>query len=142
VRRRLLPRWAVELSAGARGLLEEEALHGRVRSRAVPLSLRVLAGVVPFATRARAGAAMALTARALFFSAVPDAGAAATSQSALALYLRGELWADVGLGPLRLRASAGVGAPLRSVTADDSGVPVGGAHGVELHGQAGLVLEL
>jgi hypothetical protein len=36
----------------------------------------------------------------------------------------------------------GIGAPLRSVTADDSGVPVGGARGLELHGQAGLALEL
>jgi hypothetical protein len=142
LRQWLLPRWALELSAGARGLLEEEAPHGRVRSRAVPISLRILAGLVPFASRARAGAATALTARMLFYDAEPKAGATAISQTALALYLRGELWADIAIGPVRLRASAGVGVPLRSVTADDTGVPVGGARGLELHGQAGVALEL
>jgi hypothetical protein len=142
LRRWLRPRWALELSAGARSVLDEDAPHGRVRSRAVPISLHLLAGLVPFATRARAGAAAALTARTLFLSAVPDTGVAASSQTALAIYLRGELWADVALGPVRLHASAGVGAPLRSVIADDSGTPVGGARGIELHGQAGLVLGL
>lgn len=142
LRQWLLPRWALELSAGARSLLEEEAPHGRVWNRAVPISLRILAGLVPFASRARAGAATALTARMLFYGAEPKAGATAISQTALALYLRGELWADLAIGPVRLRASAGVGAPLRSVTADDTGVPVGGARGLELHGQAGVVLEL
>ena len=142
LRRWLLPRWALEFSAGARTVLDETAPHGQVRSRALPISLRMLAGIVPFAARARAGAATALTARTIFYSAEANAGAAAISQLALAVYLRGELWADVALGPLRLRASAGAGVPLRSVTADDSGIPVGGARGIELHAQAGLVLEL
>jgi hypothetical protein len=142
IRRWLLPRWALELTAGWRGLVDETAPHGRVRSRAFPLSLRILAGVVPFATRVRAGAATALAVTPLFFSAQPEPGAVGASQTAVAIYARGELWADVALGRFRLRASAGAGVPLRSVTADDAGVAVGGARGLDLHGQAGLVLEL
>ncbi|HEX7506469.1 MAG TPA: hypothetical protein VF550_06840 [Polyangia bacterium] len=142
IRRWLFPHWALELGGGARNVLVEEAPHGRVRSRALPIALRLLAGLVPFASRARAGAAAALSARTLFYSAEPVAGAVARSQTALAIYLCGELWADIGLGRFRLRASTGAGAPLRSVTADDSGTPVGGAHGLELHGQVGVVLNL
>ena len=142
MRRWLLPRWALELSGGGRSVLVEEAPHGQVRSRALPISLRLLAGLVPFASRARAGAAAALTARTLFYSAEPDAGAVAHARTTLAIYLCGELWADIGFGRFRLRAQAGAGAPLRSVTADDSGAPVGGARGLELHGQVGVVLEL
>jgi hypothetical protein len=142
MRRWLLPRWALELSGGARSVLVEEAPHGRVRSRALPIALRLLAGLVPFASRARAGAAAALSARTLFYSAEPDAETVAHAQTALAIYLCGELWADIGFGRFRLRTSAGAGTPLRSVTADDSGTPVGGARGLELHGQVGVVLEL
>jgi len=142
VRRWLLPRWGVELGGGARMVQEQSATHGRVRSRALPLSLRILAGLVPYASRARAGAAAALSATTLFFEAEPEPGASASSGSAVAIYLRGELWTDVALGRFRVRVAAGVGAPLRSVTADDSGSPVAGARGLELHGQAGLVLEL
>ena len=142
LRRWLLPRWALELDAGVRSLLDEEAPHGRARSRAVPISLRLLAGLVPFTARARMGAAAVLTARTLFYNAEAEAGAVASSQTALAIYLSGELWADVAFGPVRLRLAGGVGAPLRSVTADDTGVPVGGARGLELHGQAGLMVGL
>jgi hypothetical protein len=142
LRRWLSPRWGVELAAGARTLRAERAPHGQVQSRAFPISLRALLSVVPFAARARAGAAGALTATPLAYHGEPEAGAAGHAQTALALYLRGELWADIGLGPLRLRALAGAGLPLRSVTADDSGVAVGGARGLELHGQLGLALGL
>ena len=142
VRRWLAPRWAIEVAAGARAMVEETAPHGRVRSRALPLSFRLLAGIVPFSARVRAGGATVLTAIPLFYTAEPDPGAVAVSHTALAIYARGELWADVGLGRFRLRASAGAGVPLRSVTTDDAGVAVGGARGLELHGQAGLVLEL
>jgi hypothetical protein len=75
------------------------------------------------------------------FSAEPAAGAVGFSQTALALYARGELWADVALARFRLRAAAGAGVPLRSVTADDAGVAVGGARRLELHGRIGLGVE-
>jgi hypothetical protein len=142
LRRWLRPRWAVELGAGARAQIDETAPHGLVRSRAWPVSLRLIASAVPFSGHVRAGAAGGVTATPLFVSAVPTAGATAMSETALALYLRGELWADMGSHRLRLRASAGAGIPLRGVTVDDTGVAVGGARGVALYGQLGLVLEL
>jgi hypothetical protein len=142
LRRWLLPRLAIEAAVGWRALVEEAAPHGRLRSRALPVSVRILGGLVPFAARTRAGAAAAVTATTLFCSAEPDPGATSSSQTALAVYLRGELWADVALGTFRVRASAGAGAPLRSVTVDDSHVGVSGARGLELHAQAGFVIEL
>jgi hypothetical protein len=142
LRRWLLPRWALELSAGVRTAVAQDAPHGRIRSRATPVSLRLLVGLLPFAARARVGVATACAALPLSLGAVPAADATATSHTALAIYLRGELWADVALGRFRLRVSGGAGVPLRSVTADDTGVAVGGTRGWGLHGQAGLVLEL
>ena len=142
LRRWLLPRWGMEVSAGARAQLEETAPHGRVRSRAFPVSVRLVASAVPFPARVRAGAATAFTATPLFYSGEPSAGATAASQTALALHLRGELWADLGWGSFRLRASGGAGVPLRGVAADDTGVMVGGVGGLSLHGQLGLVWEL
>jgi hypothetical protein len=141
-RRWLLPHWALELTAGTRTAVEQSAPHGRVRSRATPLSLRLLVGFLPWSARVRGGAATALTAMPLWLSAVPAADAKGSAHSALAVTLRGELWADVALGRFRLRVCGGVGVPLRSVTADDTGVAVGGTRGLELHGQAGLVVEL
>jgi hypothetical protein len=138
LRRWLSPRWALELAAGARMSIEETATHGRVRSRAFPLALRVLAGIVPFATRVRAGGAAALEMMPLALRAEPDAAAVGVSQNALANYARGELWADVAFGSFRLRALLGAGLPLRSVSADDAGVAVAGARGLELCGQVGL----
>jgi hypothetical protein len=142
LRRWLRPRWAAELTAGVRATVEETAPHGRIRSRAIPLSLRLLVGILPFCARTRAGAATVLTAMPIMFSADATTDATATSQTVLAVFLRGELWADVALGRFRLRVCAGVGAPLRSVTADDTGVAVGGMRGLALHGLAGLVMEM
>ena len=142
LRRWLLPRWAAELTAGARTAVAETAPHGQIRSRTFPLSLRLLVGLSPYTARARVGAATALSAMPLFFSGLPAADATARSQTALAIYLRGELWADVALGRFRLRICAGAGVPLRSVTADDTGVSVGGTRGLAFHGQTGLVWEL
>jgi hypothetical protein len=137
----LLPRWALEGTIGARVLAEDTAAHGRVRTRALPVSLRLLASLVPSAARVRAGGAVALTATTLLFDAEPAPGTVATGQTALAIYARADLWADVGLAWLRLRAAAGAGLPLRGVTADDAGVTVAGARGLEIHGQAGLGVE-
>ena len=142
IRRWILPHWALELTGGGRIPAEDDAPHGRLRSRAFPGSLRMLAGLLPFAASARAGVAVALTATPLVYSAEPEPGAVAHSQIAVSLYGRAELWGDVALGSFRLRVCAGTGAPLRSVSADDSGVPGGGARGIELHAQAGLALEL
>jgi hypothetical protein len=139
----LSPRWALELSAGARRQLDETAPHGHILTRAFPISLRVLASAVPAVGRLRAGAALGFTAVPLFYRGEPSAGATATSQAAFALYLRGDLWADLDLAwRLRLRGSAGLGIPLRGVSADDAGVGVAGARGLAVHGQLGLVLEL
>ena len=140
LRRWLRPRWALELAAGPRVVVVETAAHGRVRSRALPIALRLLASLVPSAARARIGAAAALTAVPVSFSVTPNPGAVGYAQTGVAIYARGELWADVALGRFRARATAGAGLPLRSVTADDSGTAVGGARGIEWHGQAGLVV--
>lgn len=142
VRRWFVSHWAVEASVGARSLLEEDAAHGRFAGQSVPFSLRVLAGLVPCSARARGGVATALTALALFYRAEPNPGAIGSSPTAMAVYLRGELWADVAFGRFRWRVSAGAGTPLRSVSADDAGVTVGGARGLELHAATGLALGL
>lgn len=142
VRRWLLPRWGLELSAGMRGQAAQDAPHGRILARAIPLSLRLVASALPFGARARAGFAAAFTGVPLFYSGQPSAGATAVSQTAVALYLAGDLWADVAFGRFRLRASAGAGIPVRKVTADDTGTGVGSTLGLDWHGQLGLVLEL
>jgi hypothetical protein len=138
LRRWLAPRWALELSAGARTSRVDTATHGRVRSRAYPLGLRAQASLPPWTARARVGAAAALVVAPLVFDAEPAPGAVGTSQTAVACYARGELWADVRVGAFRLRAAVGAGGPLRGVSADDAGAPVAGVRGLALHGQAGL----
>lgn len=142
LRRWLSPRWGIELSAGGRRDVETSAPHGEVRSRALPLALALVAGAVPAQRRWRAGAAAAFVASPLFYSAQPTAGAIATSETALALSLRGDLWADVAWKRVRLRVALGAGIPVRSVTADDAGAGVSGMRGLALQGQLGLVLEL
>lgn len=142
LRRWLLPRWGVELSAGVRGQTAQDAPHGRILGRAIPLSFRLVASAVPFGARARAGVAGTFTTVPLLYRGEPSAGATAVSQTAIALYLAGDVWADLALGRFRLRASAGVGIPVRKVTADDTGVGVGSTPGLDWHGQLGLVLEL
>jgi len=140
----LLPRWALEIGGGARKQLGEDAPHGRILARAFPIFLRLLVSAVPSTRRVRAGAAMGFTAIPLLYSGEPSPGATATSETALALYLRGEVWADIDIGwrRLRLRGSTGVGAPVRGVTANDSGVAVAGARGLAAHSQLGFVFEL
>jgi hypothetical protein len=142
----LLPRWAVELNAGARRQLGENARHGRILARAFPVSVRLLASALTSASRLRTGAAAAFTAIPLSYRGEPSPGATATSQTALALYLRGDVWADIDLGigwrRVRLRGAAGLGIPLRGVTANDTGVGVAPDPGLAVHGQLGLLLEL
>jgi hypothetical protein len=141
-RRWLLPRWGLELGAGARAERRATAPNGQLGSRAFPISLRLLASAIPATARVRAGVAAGLVTTILHFTAEPNPGASASTQTALALHLRGELWADMGLGRFRLRASGGAGTALRSVTADDTGVAVGGTRGLAWYGQLGLGLEL
>jgi hypothetical protein len=138
LRRWLAAHWALELSAGARISQADNATHGRVRSRAYPIGLRAQASLPRWSARVRLGGAAALVVAPLVFDAEPAAGAVGASQTVVACVVRGELWADLRVGSLRLRMAVGAGAPVRSVSADDAGVPVAGVRGLALHGQAGI----
>lgn len=129
-------------AVGARRGLSVQAAHGSIEARALSgelgLSLRLL-------RRAAFELGGAVSGRVLWLSFEPRAAgtAQASAESGLSLLSRGGAWFTLGYpGVLRSYSSLGVGVPLRSFSASDSGAEVTGTSELELFAATGLALEL
>jgi hypothetical protein len=126
----LTPRLSVLASVGLRRAVPADAPNGTIRASALSGS----AGAAFTLTDPRAWAAVDGNARIeltrVEFDASPRAGAAASSQSATALYVKAGPSVFIPLGSaLRFSAEMLGGIPLRSARAGDAGEPVTGLSG-------------
>jgi hypothetical protein len=135
-------RGGVIAAVGARRGLSVQAAHGSIGSRAWSAEL----GLSWCAIQHEAfelGAA--LSGRMLWLRFEPEAagGALSSAESGFSWLSRAGLWLSLGRpSALRSYSSLGVGLPLRSFSASDSGAEVTGASRLELFAATGLALEL
>jgi hypothetical protein len=138
----LSERAGAELSLGLRNnATGTQTPSGEIDSRAVGASASVLFALLP--RGGMLGLDVQAGARLLWvrYEGLATPAAIGKVASDVAVYLRGGLAAHVALGSaLSLGAAAGVGAPLRSFSADAAGHPVTAVSDLELYAQLGAAI--
>lgn len=130
-RRYVVPRFAVEVGLGVAEARPYPSAHGTIRGSALSASA---SGVFDPIRAGGFRASLAVTAFVANVDArgTPTDGGTGRRDSAIAVFARGGIALSFDLSPsFAVLGRAGVGLPVRAVTADDSGRSAAGASGVE-----------
>jgi hypothetical protein len=142
LRPRFARSWGAELALGLRDGLAEPSRNGQIDATASAVGLGVWAPLVRFAAF-ELSLELGIRAARVVFTGEPAASASGREASGWAVYGRAGLSPSLRIvEPLRLSATLGLGAPMKTFAASDDSQIVTGVRGLELFGSLGLLTEL
>lgn len=139
----LLPRAGLELAFELRQGLATSSAHGTIDARALGGSAGLVFAILPRTRRLRLHAGLGISVSSVTFEGSPSDAADASDPTEVVVVVRATVSASLALaGPIHALLAAGAGWPLRGYEGTDFGQEATGATGLELHGRAGLSVDL